>query len=159
MKVILLYGLIHYNEKIIYVPYSCYQNLYVKDFIMKLINNVLLASILFLGVNVFADEIYFISPKPGHQTAGSLTIQIEPPYHKTDVDVWIKNEDGIERVVWRGKLTAATQYAITVDTSKFKPGRYEVKAEYYVGREDYDGDVDIWIGTGNLGEGGEYFPQ
>ncbi|MGL4388057.1 MAG: hypothetical protein ACRCTJ_01515 [Brevinema sp.] len=126
---------------------------------MKHMNKFLLIATMTLGVQVFADDIYFLSPQPGQPINGPMTIQIHQPFHKTDVNVWIKREDGMKQVVWRGKLRADQQYAVTVDTSKFKPGRYEIKAEYYIGMEDYDGDIEIWIGSVNIPAGGEYYPQ
>ncbi|MGL4561340.1 MAG: hypothetical protein ACRCVW_04010 [Brevinema sp.] len=126
---------------------------------MKYMNKFLFIAIMALGAQTFADGIWFISPQPGQAIGETMTIQIQPPYHKTDVNVWIKNEDGIEMMVWRGTLTAANKYSATVNTSQFKPGRYEVKAEYYVGGDDIDGDVEVWIGNPNIPAGGEYFPQ
>lgn len=109
--------------------------------------NLLLITLTFITTNIFADDIWFISPNPGQTQNGMMTIQIQPPFVQKDVRVWIQEEDGWERTVWRGKLSPANNYMINVDTSKFKPGRYNVEAEFYHHFEDYDGDVEIWIGS------------
>ncbi len=105
-------------------------------------------ALLFLTTTaVFADDdIYFVSPMRGHSVEnGMLRIEIEAPRTDTSVRVWIEEDFGRERTVWRGTLTKAGNYTAEVDVSKFTKGKYEVKALYYMGREDYDGDVTFWI--------------
>ncbi|MGL4367168.1 MAG: hypothetical protein ACRCTQ_02640 [Brevinemataceae bacterium] len=135
---------------------------------MKILLQTLLITFL-ASANIFADDIWFISPQPGQPVTGKLTIQIQPPYQPTDVRVWIKEDMGPDRLVWSGSLTAARNYTMTVDTSKFRPGKYELKAEYYINGQDFDGDMDFWIngpagtapapggnGTGNPNTGTYY---
>ncbi len=105
----------------------------------------LLLLMVFVSTATFADDIWFISPKNGDSVKNSLTIQLDPRHDDVDIRVWIEYDDENDRVVWRGKVNKRDNYTVTVDTSKFKRGKYEVQAEYYVGREDYDGDVDFWI--------------
>ncbi|MGL4394092.1 MAG: hypothetical protein ACRCS8_02585 [Brevinema sp.] len=120
-----------------------------------------LALLMMMGISVqaFADDINFISPQNGANINGKTIIQIQPPFQNTDVRVWIKKEDGIEKIVWRGTLSSAKNYSITVDASKFAAGRYEIKAEYYINGQEFDGDIDVWVGNsaGNSEEG-EYLP-
>ncbi len=107
---------------------------------------ILMALIFLTAGAVYADDIYFISPMKGHSAEnGMLKIEIEPPRTDTSVRVWIEEDFGRERTVWRGTLTKAGGYMTEVDVSKFTKGKYEVKAVYYMGREDYDGDVTFWV--------------
>ncbi len=105
----------------------------------------ILLLMMFVSTTAFADDIWFSSPRHGDSVKGMLTIQLEPRHDDVDVRVWIEYDDENDRVVWRGRVGKKDNYTVKVDTSKFKRGKYEVNAEYYVGREDYDGDVDFWI--------------
>ncbi len=94
----------------------------------------------------FADDVYFIKPVEGESLKGSLTIQIEPPRHNTEyVRVWLEKDFGQDEMVWRGMLSKENNFAVTIDIYKYEKGRYKIKAEYYVGGQDYDGDVVFWI--------------
>ncbi len=107
----------------------------------------LLILLVFSSVSmVFAGDVYFIKPVEGDSADGTLTIQIEAPRGNVNsVRVWIEQDFGRERVVWRGKLTKNNNFTTTVDVSKYEKGKYEIQAEYYIGREDYDGDVTFWV--------------
>lgn len=107
--------------------------------------NLLLIALTFITTNIFADGIWFVSPQPGQSIKGQMTIQIQPPFIQTDVRVWIQEETGYEQMVWNGTLSAANNYTITVDTSKFKKGRYEINAEFFHQNQDFDGDIEFWI--------------
>lgn len=105
-----------------------------------------------LGAPVWADDIWFVSPQNGMPVSGIMTIQIHPPFVQTMVRVWIEQEPS-DRMVWSSQLTPQGNYTTTVDVSRFTPGKYEVKAEYYINGKDFDGDVTIWVG-GNAGQPG-----
>ncbi len=94
----------------------------------------------------FAEDVYFIKPMEGDSANGQLTIQIEPPRGNVNsVRVWIEQDFDRDKVVWRGSLNKNNNYTATVDVSKYEKGKYEIQAEYYIGREDYDGDVNFWV--------------
>ncbi len=106
----------------------------------------LLVFFVLFASTAFAEDVYFVKPLEGDSANGRLTIQIEAPRGNVDsVRVWIEQDFGRERVVWRGKLTKNNNFTTTVDVSKYEKGKYEIKAEYYIGREDYDGDVTFWV--------------
>jgi len=129
---------------------------------VKKINKVLLLGMILFGINnIFADDIWFISPQNGQNVSGSMKLQIQPPYNNIDVRVWIESDMGWERTVWSGTLNTKNNYTMTINTSKFKPGKYEAKAEFYVQGNDFDGDVTFWVGanSGNSDNTGQYFPQ
>ncbi|MGL4676758.1 MAG: hypothetical protein ACRCWI_03720 [Brevinema sp.] len=117
----------------------------------------LLLAMMFIASTTFADDVWFVSPQNGQSIQQkSLEIQIQPPYGNVpSVNVWIEYDMGRDQTVWTGTLTSKNNYKTTVDVSKFRPGKYEVKAEYYINGKDFDGDVDIWIG--DVQE--QYFPQ
>ena len=124
---------------------------------MKNIHKIFLFGAILHSSNIlFADDIWFISPQQGLSIQGPLTIQVAPPYNgKATVHVKIKHGTGWERTVWRGKLTPKNNYTTIVDTSKFRPGPYELKAKYWIWAEDFDGDIEFWIGNPQ----GQYYPQ
>jgi len=95
---------------------------------------------------MWSDDIWFLLPSNGQPVSGKIKIKIYPPPELVSVNVWIES-DFTESLVWMGLLSLANNYTITVDTSKFKPGKYEINAEYYLNREDYDGDIDIWVNS------------
>ena len=111
------------------------------------------------SVPMWADDIWFVSPQNGAPVSGEMTIQIRPPFVQTPVRVWIEHDPG-DRMVWSGQLTPQGNYTATVDVSRFPPGKYEVKAEYYINGKDFDGDVTVWVGgaAGQPGpDGGTYY--
>ncbi|MGL4561341.1 MAG: hypothetical protein ACRCVW_04015 [Brevinema sp.] len=94
--------------------------------------------------SIYSDDIWFLLPSNNQPVTGKMTIKIHPPYQLVSVNVWII-DDRTEMMVWRGLLTQDNNYSIVVDTTRFKPGKYEINAQYYIGRKDYDGDIDIWV--------------
>lgn len=109
----------------------------------------------------WANDIWFVSPQNGMPVSGKMTIQIQPPFVQTPVRVWIEQDPG-DRLVWSGQLTPQGNYTTIVDVSRFPPGKYEVKAEYYINGKDFDGDVTVWVGgpAGPQGpgpDGGTYY--
>ncbi|MGL5955133.1 MAG: hypothetical protein ACRC0X_00785 [Brevinema sp.] len=119
--------------------------------------NLLLGFLILTTGNLFADDIWFISPRNGQPIQNTLEIQIQPPFGNVpSVNVWIEYDMGRDQIVWWGTLTKQNNYKVVVDVSKFQPGKYEVQAEYYMFGKEFDGDVDIWIG-GSSQE--QYFPQ
>lgn len=124
---------------------------------MNIAQKILLVSVLFINIPIFADDdVWFISPQHGEAIQGtSMKIQVSPPWNgKAKVRVRIKSDMGWERTVWRGSLTRKNNYTTMVDISKFPPGPYEIKAKYYIWLEDFDGELDFWIGNPN----GQYYP-
>ncbi len=106
----------------------------------------LLLLMMLMSTVTFARDIQFSSPRHGEKIKRSLIVRIQPPRHdNADVDVWIEEEHGKEKVVWRGRVNKKNKYTLKVNTSKFKKGRYEVKAEYRIGKDRFFGDVDFWI--------------
>lgn len=107
--------------------------------------NLFLMTLTLITTNTFADGIWFISPQPGQSVKGQMTIQIQPPFIQTNVRVWIQEENGYEQILWNGTFSQANNYTLTVDTSTFKKGRYEINAEFYHQHQDFDGDTEFWI--------------
>jgi len=121
-------------------------------------NKVLLLVMILFGINnIFADDIWFMSPEEGMSVTDALVIKISPAYGNKKVRVWIESDMGWERTVWRGSLSTKNNYTITVNTKKFKSGRYELKAKYYIYGDDIDGDVTFWITDSNMSKDGQYF--
>lgn len=108
--------------------------------------NLLFIALFMLTSNTFADDIWFISPQAGQTLQNVIKIQIQPPYHKGSVRVWIESDMGREQMVWSGQLTPENNYSTSVDVSKFNLGKYKIEAQYYIRGEDYDGDIEVWIG-------------
>ena len=121
----------------------------------------LFGAIMLSSTSLFADDIWFTSPQAGQSVQGTIQIQIQAPYgDPKSVSVVMEYDMGNrESIVWKGKLTPENNYTATVDTSKFKPGKYNIEAKYYMQFEDYDGDIEVWVGTGTENSDGEYFPQ
>ncbi len=119
----------------------------------------LFGAIMLSSTSLFADDIWFTSPQAGQSIQGMVQIQIQAPYGNPSVNVWMEYDMGRETIVWKGKLTAKNNYTITVDTTKFKPGKYNIEAEYFIQGKDYDGDIEVWVGTSTDDAKGEYFPQ
>ncbi|MGL4563000.1 MAG: hypothetical protein ACRCVW_04005 [Brevinema sp.] len=125
---------------------------------MKYLSKFLLMITILFGTHIFADDVWFISPQYGQTISNTMTIKIQPPYYNKKVRVRIKKEYGFARTVWRGTLSPQNNYTILVNTSKFPPGPYEIEAKYYIGFEDFDGSIDVWIGD-HMPHQGQYFPD
>ena len=120
----------------------------------------LFGAIMLSSTSLFADDIWFTSPQAGASVQGMVQIQIQAPYgNPKSVNVVMEYDMGRETIVWKGKLTPQNNYTLTVDTTKFKAGKYNIEAEYYIQGEDYDGDIEVWVGTSTDDAKGEYFPQ
>ena len=120
----------------------------------------LFGAIMLTSTSLFAEDIWFTSPQAGQSIQGTIEIKIQAPYgNPKSVNVVMEYDMGRDTIVWKGKLTPQNNYTLTVDTTKFKPGKYSIEAKYYIQGEDYDGDIDVWVGTGTENPDGEYFPQ
>ena len=120
----------------------------------------LFGAIMLTSTSLFAEVIWFTSPQAGQSIQGTIEIKIQAPYgNPKSVNVVMEYDMGRDTIVWKGKLTPQNNYTLTVDTTKFKPGKYSIEAKYYMQGEDYDGDIDVWVGTGTEDPNGEYFPQ
>lgn len=115
--------------------------------------------LVFMGftLNIFADEIFFLSPQPVEMVEKSLKIQIEDPGLVKSVNVYIesKMQEGAPPL-WSGTLDTKNAYTVEVDVSSFDVGAYEVKVEYFMRGDDHEGDVTFWVYK-DLPEEGKYF--
>lgn len=91
----------------------------------------------------WSDDVWFTLPMPGQPVSGTLTVKIYPPMEDVPVHMWI--EDRMENVVWTATIDSTTEYSIDVDTTRFRPGRYEINAIYFLYGDDFDGDIDIEV--------------
>ncbi|MGL4388058.1 MAG: hypothetical protein ACRCTJ_01520 [Brevinema sp.] len=98
----------------------------------------------FISPVIYGDDIWFLMPSNNQPVTGMVTIKIHPPYHQVPVNVWIEH-DHTDQMVWRGILSPDNNYSIIVNTDRFRPGKYEINAEYYADGDDYDGDINIWV--------------
>lgn len=90
------------------------------------------------------DDIWFLLPSNNQPVSGKVEIKIYPPPYPVDVYIWIEHKS-TDRKVWHGMLKSSEEYTTTVDTGRFKPGKYEINAQYFLGDEDYEGDITIWV--------------
>ena len=94
--------------------------------------------------NIWSDDIWFMLPSNGQPVSGIMDIKIYPPQESVAINVWIEH-DRTEDVVWMGTVKLENNYTISVDTTRFKPGKYKIEALYFLYGEDFDGDIDIWV--------------
>ncbi|MDK2818207.1 MAG: hypothetical protein KFW21_02020 [Spirochaetota bacterium] len=94
--------------------------------------------------NIWSDDIWFIFPSKGQPVSGIIDIKIYPPQSSVSINIWIEH-DQTDSIVWMGTVSSENNYTISVDTKRFKPGKYKIEALYYLYGKDYDGDIDIWV--------------
>lgn len=94
----------------------------------------------------WSEDIWFLFPSDGQPVSGVIDIKIYPPQNPVPINLWIE-DDQSERIVWMGTVASENNYTISVDTSRFNPGKYKIEALYYLYNEDFDGDIDIWVNS------------
>ncbi|MGL4676759.1 MAG: hypothetical protein ACRCWI_03725 [Brevinema sp.] len=102
--------------------------------------------IIFLTNNVWGEEIWFKFPVNGQPVSGKLEIKVFPPPQDILIYVWIE-DTRTKQLVWMGNASPQNDYITVVDTAKFRPGRYEINAEYYIDGREYEGDIIIWVNS------------
>lgn len=126
---------------------------------MYKINYSFFIALMMVTLNVFADdEIFFVSPQPVEMVEKSLKIQIEQNVVMPDsVNVYIQSKiDDDTAPIWSGTLLKSKDFAIDVDTSEFPIGAYEIKVDYFIQNEHYEGDITFWAYK-PLPDEGKYF--
>ncbi|MGL5955134.1 MAG: hypothetical protein ACRC0X_00790 [Brevinema sp.] len=102
--------------------------------------------LLFITNNLWCDDIWFRFPANGQPVSGTLEIKIYPPPYDISIYVWIEDKR-TDQLVWMSSVSSENDYTASVDTTRFRPGRYEINALYYMNGEDYEGDITIWVNS------------
>lgn len=103
---------------------------------------------LLLAAPVFAGDIYIVSPLEKETVSGVFTLQVQEPWgNPPSIRAWatLDVNNGPDVVVWQGSLTAKDGYAVQIDASKFRPGKYEIEVEYVFQGQKYDESVDVYV--------------
>ncbi len=104
----------------------------------------LILFILLFATSAFAkEEIDFLRPANGEKISGELTIEIKPLRHIRSYQVYIEQDFGWHKMVWRGTLTKDNDFKTTVDISKYEKGKYKIKAEFQGRGGLMDGHIDF----------------